>query len=277
MNSPSLGRREASRRRVAGAPHHAITLAALLLTPAFVSPSVATTSPGTAVIIFLDFSGSIKSDERALFQREIETQILPSLSAGDRLLLAPIHDKTLTEFRPLVQVILPAKPEFSGWRDNVMKYNRRVKELEAQVLDLKAIARTEVADVLSRRYGSQHTDIFSSLLIAQKLFHDEARRKVLVLMSDMIEDTPEYNFEKIAWTPAAVEKLFAELEAKALIPKLSGVCVYVSGASAKSAALAENIGRFWEAYFRRTGADMHPSRYAHVLLHWPPSQSCRQE
>jgi len=260
-----------------GARHRAITLAVLLLTQAFVSPSAAATSPGTAVIIFLDFSGSIKTDERALFKREIETKILPSLSAGDRLLMAPIHDKTLTEFRPLVQVSLPAKPEFSVWRDNVLTYNRRVKEVEARVLDLKAKVKTEVADVLGRRYASPYTDIFSSLLIAQKLFHDEARRKVLVLMSDMIEDTPEYNFEKITWSPSAVEKLVAELEAKALIPKLPGVCVYVSGASAKSATLAENIARFWEAYFRRTGADMHPSRYAHVLLHWPPSQSCRQQ
>ena len=260
-----------------GALHRAITLLVLLLTQAFLSPSAAATSPGTAIIIFLDFSGSIKTDERALFKREIESQILPSLSAGDRLLMAPIHDKTLTEFRPLVQAILPAKPEFSVWRDNVLTYNRRVREVEARVLDLKAKVKTEVADVLGRRYASPYTDIFSSLLIAQKLFHEETRRKVLVLMSDMIEDTPEYNFEKITWSPSAVEKLVAELEAKALIPKLPGVCVYVSGASARSAALAENIARFWEAYFRRTGADMHPSRYAHVLLHWPPSQSCRQQ
>ena len=258
-----------------GALHRTITLLVLLLTQAFLSPSAAATSPGTAIIIFLDFSGSIKTDERALFKREIESQILPSLSAGDRLLMAPIHDKTLTEFRPLVQAILPAKPEFSVWRDNVLTYNRRVREVEARVLDLKAKVKTEVADVLGRRYASPYTDIFSSLLIAQKLFHEETRRKMLVLMSDMIEDTPEYNFEKITWSPSAVEKLVAELEAKALVPKLPGVCVYVAGASAKSAALAENIARFWEAYFRRTGADMHPSRYAHVLLHWPPSESCR--
>ena len=263
--------------RAASALHRPITLAVLLLTQAFLSPGIAATSPGTAVIIFLDFSGSVRSNERAQFRREIETQIIPSLSAGDRLLIAAIHDKTLTKFRPLVQATLPATREFSGWRDNVLKYNRHVKEVEAQVLDLKDKIRTEVADVLSRRYASPYTDIFSSLLIAQKLFHNEARRKILVLMSDMIEDTPEYNFAKIAWSPSAIEKFLAELEGKALIAKLTGVCLYVSGASAKSAALAENIARFWEAYFRRTGADMHPSRYAHVLLHWPPSKSCRLE
>src|SRR5438445_11335898 len=96
-------------------------------------------------------------------------------------------------------------------------------------------------------------------------------------MSDMIEDTPEYNFEKITWSPSAVDKLAAELEAKALVPKLPGVCVYVAGASAKSAALAENIARCCEAYFRRTGADIHPSRHAHALLHCTPSPSCAQQ
>jgi hypothetical protein len=250
---------------------------ALLVMQVFVSPGLAAAPPGTAVVVFLDFSGSVQSRQRAQFRDEIQTQIISSLSAGDRLLIAAIHDKTLTEFRPLVQAVLPAKPEFSGWRDNVLKHTRRVQEVEAQVIGVKNKTITDVGEVLSRRYASPYTDIFSSLLIAQKLFHDEARRKVLVLMSDMIEDTPDYNFEKIAWSPATVDKLLAELEAKALIAKLPGVCVYVSGASARTAARAEEISRFWQAYFRRTGADLHPSRYAHVLLHWPPSTSCRQE
>jgi hypothetical protein len=229
---------------------------------------------GTAVVIFVDFSQSVTIEDRASFRREIESEILPSLSAGDRLLIAPIHDKTLTDFRPLVEASLPAKPEFNGWLNNVLKYNRQAKEIEAQALQVKEKIRTDVAHVFAKRYSSPQTDIFSSLLIAQKLFHDESRRKVLVLMSDMIEDNPPYDFERLSWSSATIEKTLSELDAKGLIPKLSGVCVYVSGASARSAALAENIGRFWQAYFRRTGADMDPSRYAHVLLHWPPSNAC---
>ena len=68
--------------------------------------------------------------------------------------------------------------------------------------------------------------------------------------------------------------LLAELQTKKMIADLSHVCVYVSGVSAPSAELAQNIGRFWEAYFRRAGADVDQSRYAHVLLHWPPPTSC---
>ena len=131
-----------------------------------------------------------------------------------------------------------------------------------------------MADVFGRRYASLQTDIFSSLVLAQKLFHDEPRHKVLVLMSDMIEDHPPYRFEEVSWSPATNEKILAELGAKGLIPDLSGVCVYVSGASARSANTAARIGDFWRTYFQRTKADMDPSRYAHVLLHWPAAKSC---
>jgi hypothetical protein len=79
----------------------------------------------------------------------------------------------------------------------------------------------------------------------------------------------------MAWKPDTIGKLIGELGAKRQIADLSGVCVYVSGASAPQAQLARDIARFWEAYFRRARADFDPSRYSHVLLHWPPSKSCR--
>ena len=133
------------------------------------------------------------------------------------------------------------------------------------------------ADPPGRQSQARYTDIFSSLLLAEKLFSADSRNKVLILMSDMIEDYPPYAFDKMPWTPTTTPKLLSELDAKRAIPDLRGVCVYVSGVSAPTADLANNIGRFWEAYFRKAGADLHPSRYAHVLLHWPPSTSCHQD
>lgn len=239
--------------------------------------SQATARRGTAIVIFIDFSESIRSENRALFVEDIEHRILPSLSAGDRILIAPITDKTLTEFRSLAEATFPPKPEFSGWVDNVLNHNRQLKDLDTQVARLKEDTRAQVTAMFGRRYSSSQTDIFSSLLIAQKLFHNEPRRKVLVLMSDMIEDNPPYRFEHISWSPATNQKILSELDARGLLPDLSGVCVYVSGVSARSAEMAERIGHFWRAYFQRTKADMDPSRYAHVLLNWPPSKSCAFE
>jgi hypothetical protein len=237
--------------------------------------SHATVASGMEVVVFVDFSGSTRGEERTLFQKDLQEQIIPSLAPGDRILIAPINDKTLADFRPLVEAALPRKPDFNGWFDNVLKFNRRTKDIDDQVLRLKEAVRGEVKEAFSRHESSALTDIFSSLLIARKVFHEESRHKVLVLMSDMIEDYPPYHFEQIAWSPATTRRLLSELDAKGLIPKLPDVCVYVSGVSAHSADLVQNIGRFWQAYFRRAEADMDASRYAHVLLHWPPSQACR--
>ena len=252
-----------------------LALPALLLTTACTKSTQAEARPGTAVVIFVDFSDSIGGTDRSGFQRELDKQVLPWLQPGDSIMMAPITDKTLTEFRPLVEADLPARPQFNGWVNNVMKHNKEKKETEARIIQVKESLRTQTTEALSRKYQARYTDIFSSLLLAEKIFSAESRRKVLILMSDMIEDYPPYAFDRMTWTPNTTQKLLADLEGRKMIPDLSGVCVYISGVSAPSAELARHIGGFWDAYFKKAKADLNPSRYAHVLLHWPPQTSCR--
>ena len=252
-------------------------LPALVLTTGCTRSTQAEAHRGTAVVIFVDFSESIGGADRAGFKRELEKQVLPWLQPGDSIMIAPITDKTLTEFRPLVEAELPARPQFNGWVNNVMKHNKDKKETEARIVQVKETLKTQTAEALSRKYQARYTDIFSSVLLAEKIFSAESRRKVLILMSDMIEDYPPYAFDRMSWTPNTTQKLLADLEARKMIPDLSGVCVYVSGVSAPSAELARHIGGFWDAYFRKAKADLNPSRYAHVLLHWPPASSCRAQ
>src|SRR3989441_10397795 len=111
-----------------------LTTQALVLMTGCGRSAPAAGQSGTAVVIFIAFSASVTGEDRASFRREIEAEILPSLSAGDRLLIAPIHDKTLTDFRPLVDTSLPARPHFNGFLDNVLKFNRSAKELDAHIL-----------------------------------------------------------------------------------------------------------------------------------------------
>jgi hypothetical protein len=251
----------------------------LMAVSAFFAPaavSVAAEShPPTSVVVFVDFSGSIQGTARAGYRRELETNILPYLAAGDRLMVASIHDKTLTGFRPLVEATLPPMPQFNGFVDNTLKHAQNVKETERIIATTRQQIKADVAETFAKPLASRYTDIFSSLAMAEKYFDGDSRRKVVVLMSDMIEDNPPYKFDAMGWRPGDTGKLVNELAAKRLIPDLSGVCVYVSGASARDAALAGHISAFWQAYFTRAGADFDPARYAHVLLHWPPSKSCR--
>ena len=243
----------------------------LLATACVVSPEPL----GTDVLIFVDFSGSISKASKASFEQDIRSKIIPSLGAGDRILVAPIDESTLTDFRTLVDTSFPEAIEFSGWSDNVLQHKVKADKLEARVEEIRESVGEEVGSIFERGFVSKRTDIFSSLILAQKVFHNRPTRKVLILMSDMIVDYPPYRFDKIAWDPGKREDMLSDLAERGLIANLSGVCVYVSGATARSAEQAEMIGRFWQAYFERSGADMDPSRYAHVLLHWPPSQACR--
>jgi len=124
----------------------------------------------TAVVIFVDFSDSVGGMDRTGFKREIDKLILPWLEPGDSFLIAPINDKTLTGFRPLVEAELPARPQFNGFMNNVMKFNREAKATEAKLVQVKETIRTQAGEALSKTSQARYTDIFSSLLLAEKLF-----------------------------------------------------------------------------------------------------------
>src|SRR3989442_13653931 len=101
--------------------HHLTAWVLVLMTQALVlmtgcgRSAPAASQSGTAVVIFIDFSASVTGEDRASFRREIEAEILPSLSAGDPLLVAPIPGKTRTDFRPLGAPSLPPRPTLNGF------------------------------------------------------------------------------------------------------------------------------------------------------------------
>ena len=203
-----------------------LTTLILLAVTLLGSHAPASSAPnGTSVLVFIDFSGSIQSTSRAAYRRELERDILPTLAPGDRIVIAAIHDKTLTAFRQLTEATLPTTPEFNGWTKNVLKHQRHVKDTEKEVVRAREELNADVKDIFSRPYASPYTDIFSSLFIAQKIFDGDPRKKVLILMSDMIEDYPPYKFDGMKWKLDTTTRVLDELQAKRQIPDLTGVCV----------------------------------------------------
>src|SRR5438093_436876 len=168
--------------------------------------SLTTTPPGMDLIIFVDFSGSIRKEDKKSFEQDLVKRVIPSLSAGDRLLIAPITEKTLTDFRPLIEVDFPPKPSFNGFMQNAMTYHRQVKEVDAEVSRLKEELVVQVGGMFKQYFASPRTDIFNAIVLAQKLFSDEGKAKVLVLMSDMVEDSQPYNFYRLQWGPDTVDR-----------------------------------------------------------------------
>jgi len=231
---------------------HAVAacLAVLSLGPA-VACSPPDPSTSKIVVVFVDVSGSVKDAD---LYRQAWATITDRLAEGDRVLLGQIGSETFTRFRPAVDRELPV---FS-LSENRLRFN----------LDLARI-RGEITTAIDRALEappSAHTDILNTMLLAQKIFEGDPRRRVLVLLSDMIEDSPAYNFEREAISEAFTERVIADRRDEGRLPDLGGAHVYVAGASARTAERALAVQDFWMAYVTAAGGTLENRHYAPALL-----------
>ncbi len=221
----------------------------------WLGPAIGCEAPDPAnakvVLVFVDVSGSVKDAD---VYRQAWSTIVDRLEGGDRILLGLIGSDTLTGFKPLVDLLLPA----FTMSDNRLQYNARLESVQ-----------TDVAGALERALeapATRHTDILNTLLLAQKVFEGDPRRRVLVLLSDMIEDSPAYNFERVDLTPAFTSEVIGERTADGRLPDLGGAAVYVAGASAPTAERALAVQDFWFAYVAAAGGRLENRHYAPALL-----------
>ena len=98
------------------------------------------------------------------------------------------------------------------------------------------------------------TDIVGSLLVSAELLSAGEGRPVLVIFSDMRQDTPELDLD--VSPKADVKAAISKAKADNLIPNLKGVEVYVLGvdAAGKSVAYWDRLRMFWTNYFSKSGA-----------------------
>ena len=154
----------------------------LAATLALVTPACQTApaQPPKIVLVFMDVSASVRD---FTVYHDTWAKILGDLTDGDRLVLARISAETLTQFRPVLDRELPA---FNPFTDNKLVHEKKLKQIHQELVGAltQALAATR----------SPKTDILHTLTLAEKIFHDEKRRRILVLVSDMLEDSEEYNF-----------------------------------------------------------------------------------
>ena len=206
------------------------------------------------VVVFVDVSKSAQNS-KDLFQSEL-LQIQEKLAPGDKITIARITDHSLTAFRPIVNIELP---KFEFWADNT-------RDHKTELTSSRAVIAKTVDDFFENIVWSGKTDILNTLVLTRKILAEQKGRKILILMSDMIEDSAAFNFEKIAFDSEQIEKIIELQRSKNLLPDLADVTVFVTGASAASAEKAHDIESFWRAYFRETGAYLPDNQYSPTLL-----------
>jgi hypothetical protein len=209
------------------------------------------------IVILVDMSASADHARRTVCKDAFE-KIYRNLRHGDRLVVGTITSQSYIEFKPTVDEEIPKK---TVW-DNRLQY-------EKKLTDTKEKIRREVNKLLSHKQGTPLTEILDSLNIADTIFHDEKeRQKILVILSDMIQDSKEYKFDKDKITDDYINNVIRYRQKNKLMPNLAKVKVYVAGASAADSDKFRAIQTFWARYFAESGADFSPHRYGHSLINF---------
>lgn len=211
---------------------------------------------GNVVIVFVDLSGS-SLKHRDIYRNEL-TLIKRSLSGGDRLVVAPITDKSLTEFELYLDVELPV---YRFWKHNHLAHDQK---MDAVFTDIEQ----RISSLLAGDRNTPHTDILNTLSIAEKIFGLDQRRRTLIFMSDMLEDSADYDFNQLSLTDDIVFQIIEEQKMRDTLPNLTGVRAVVTGASAKTARKAQEVERFWRAYLTEVGAIVQNRDYGPRLFNF---------
>lgn len=223
-------------------------------------------APARVTVVLFDLSASTSAE--AIRQQYLTDfgKVLGAMTAGGAIAADIIDDN------PLAHSSYPINETFERYqpmKENKLDYDRRMHEKrDAVIKEAEAIVR-------KRPSGRPGTNVLDALQLAERVFlaHKEDQ-KLLVIFSDMIEQSRRYDFTGENLTAARIDQIIARERSAGRLPDLHDVEVCVAGAGAeKSGGMpAEkflSIREFWFQYFEAVGANLPKERYGAALLKCP--------
>lgn len=207
-----------------------------------------------AIVVFVDMSGSTNKARRTVYRNAFE-KIYQNLRQGDRIVVGTITSHSYIDFKPVIDAEIPKE---SIWT-NRLKFEQNLAKTKNDI-------QKSVDRLLSRKRGTPYTEILNSLNIVDTFFHKEKRKKILVILSDMIQDSKQYKFGRHKISNKYISNVIRNQKEQNLVPNLADVKVYVAGASAPNSKKFRSIQKFWARYFTESKADFSTHRYGHSLL-----------
>ncbi|HET6948291.1 MAG TPA: hypothetical protein VFJ45_10825 [bacterium] len=241
----------------------ALALSALLT---LLAAGCGTKASTRVMVVLFDLSASTGAD--AIRQQYLSdfSKVLDGVTAGGRV-AADIIDEN-----PLAHSTFPINVSFDRYdplKENKLSYDRRIREQrEAVTRAAQAVVRVRP----SRRTG---TNVMDALQLAERVFSAfEGTQRVLVIFSDMIEQSRRYDFSRENLTSARITQIVEGERSAGRLPSLENVNVCVVGAgAAKSGGISSErflaIREFWLQYFKAAGAQLPKDRYGSALLKCP--------
>lgn len=217
------------------------------------------------MVLFHVTGSTYKGNVRAQYVTDF-TKLLASVADGGFLAADVIDDN------PLAHSSFPIQESFERFnplKENKLDYQRRTRQQrDAVIKKAEAIVRRP----LSGRLGH---NIMDAMQLAERAFATfQGDRRVLVIFSDMIEQSRRYDFTGENLTASRIDQIIVQERSAGRIPDLHDVevCVAGAGASPTGGLPSEKLLRiqaFWLQYFQATGANLPKERYGAVLLKCP--------
>lgn len=196
--------------------------------------------PARQLIVGIDISGS-RSPTQLREAEELLHGVVSKLGAGDRLVLIEAYqahtDEASQQAFEFPSVRRPDKP--TGGE------KKRVEYARTGALAVLPSYFTRSKQILT-------TDLTTTLFRAAD--HAKARSgdtTIVLLLSDMLNATPELNMERRGGIPGA--NWIETRRRESRLPDLEGVCVYAVGAKVSTERGAQ-VRRFWAEYLEASGA-----------------------
>lgn len=246
-------------------------LAALLVLGGCALPQKQQQQPRTkAVVVLADFSASTAALRD--FYLENVSQVLAQMDHGDFLAVCRITSSSVNEPGVLLQEeFAPFVPRDAAGNptDNPVIVRQAREKADAALAARKAALEEELRRAWPGELGREKvmsTDIMGSLTVAQNLFATHLRdRSVLVVLSDMLEDSERYNFTRENLSDKRIEEIIAAEQKAGRLPRLQGVKVYVVAPGTGDTSRFFAVRNFWLKYFAACGAELPAENYSNKL------------
>lgn len=228
-------------------------------------------------ICLVDYSGSLSRETLDSYASIITESIFRNMSEYDRLIVLPIDEGAKTQPVKIIYEDL-ATMKFSRSTDGFThKQDSAVARIHAYVNTRLTALQDEIRKQKElRKQFTRWTDIVSALEQVQQLMEQPGQGtwwentlgyfsgkthldpdNAIVIFSDMIHESKEYNFSKFADTASTqFGETLASLQAQHRIASLQGCSVFIDGRTGRNNAQVDNIKTFWQSYFEQSGANV---------------------
>jgi len=236
--------RRAITKRLRNGGQRVLPLLLFAVALAFVGPAEAQSKDRLNLIVAIDLSRSVTDakglDGKTEFDRNVvaASHLLATVPAGARVTILGITDRSFRE--PYILLAAEVDGDEGYFKERLTAARQRLVRTW-QDRRAGAIVRFERTDILGTLF-----------IVAQLLRSDPGWRNVLILLSDMQQDTPELNLA----TRVRLERAMEAVVQQGSMVRLSGVDVHVLGVGGKNPRRWQALRGFWVGYFAKAGANL---------------------